>query len=117
MEKPLSPPPITEFSDQYPALSEWFRAIPPLIPRVTKISVSLDIASVAANTAARQSFTVEGISVDDSIFINSPSLPAGLEMLAGYRVTAEDTVEIPFWNTTGSPVDPGALNFVIWAFR
>lgn len=118
MEKPISPPPFTsEFRTQNPALVEWLRDIPNRVPRVTNYSVSLDVASVGANTVSRQSFTVEGIDAADSIFINSPSLNVGLEMLAGYRVTAANTIEIPFWNSTAGALNPAAATFKIWAFR
>ncbi|MCL5099117.1 MAG: hypothetical protein M1608_16590 [Candidatus Omnitrophica bacterium] len=117
MEKPISPPPVSELSKDYQSLAEWLRSIPNYVPRVTNYSVSLDIASVAANSVSRQSFTVDGIDAADSIFVNSPSLDAGLEMLAGYRVTAANTVEIPFWNSTGGAINPGAATFKIWAFR
>lgn len=118
MERPISPPPFTiDFRNDNNALVEWLRALPNHVPRVTNYSVSLDVASVGANSVSRQSFTVEGIAAADSIFINSPSLNVGLEMLAGYRVTAANTIEIPFWNSTGGAINPSAATFKIWAFR
>lgn len=118
MEKPISPPPLSiDFRRDNNNLADWLRDIPNHVPRVTNYAVSLDVASVNANTVSRQSFTVDGIDASDSIFINSPSLDAGLEMLAGYRVTADDTIEIPFWNSTGGAINPGVATFRIWAFR
>lgn len=118
MEKPISPPQFTsDFRNENPALVEWLRGIPNHIPRVTNYSASLDVAPIGANSVSRQSFTVEGIDAADSIFINSPSLNVGLEMLAGSRVTAANTIEIPFWNSTGGAINPGAATFKIWAFR
>lgn len=118
MERPISPPPFaSDFRSENPALVEWLRGIPNYVPRVTNYSVSLDVASVGANSVGRQVFTVEGIDATDSIFINSPLLNVGLEMLAGYRVTAANTIEIPFWNSTGGAINPIAATFKIWAFR
>lgn len=118
MEKPISPPPLSSgFREDNQALAEWLRDLPNRVPRVTNYSVSLDVASVNANSVSRQSFTVEGIDASDSIFINSPLLNVGVEMLAGYRVTAANTIEIPFWNSTGGAINPIAATFKIWAFR
>ena len=118
MEKPISPPTFTsEFRRDNQSLVEWLRDIPNHVPRVTNYSVTLDVSSVGANSISRQSFTVEGIDASDTILINAPSLNAGLEVLAGYRVTAANTIEIPFWNATGGAIDPGPATFKIWAFR
>lgn len=117
MERPLSPPPTEQFRDLYPHLSQWLQYIPTLIPRISKYSATLDLSSISANTVVRQTFTVPGIDVSDTIFINPPSLPAGIEMLASYRVSADDTIIIPFWNSTGGAINPAPDTFTIWAFR
>lgn len=118
MERPISPPSFgAKFRADNSTLVEWLRDLPNHVPRVTNYSVSLDIASVGANSVSRQSFTVDGIDASDSIFINSPILNVGIEMLAGYRVTAANTIEIPFWNSTAGALDPIAATFKIWAFR
>lgn len=117
MERPLSPPPTDQFRDLYPHLNQWLQYIPTLIPRISQYSATLNIASIAANFVDRQTFTVPGIDVSDKIFINPPSLPAGIEMLASYRVSADDTIIIPFWNSTGGAIDPASAIFTIWAFR
>lgn len=117
MERPLSPPPTEEFRDLYPHLSQWLQYLPTLIPRISKYSSTLVIASIAANTVTRQTFTVLGIGISDTIFINPPPLPAGIEMLASYRVSANNTIIIPFWNSTGGAINPAPSAFTIWAFR
>lgn len=117
MERPLSPPPTEQFRDLYPHLSQWLQYIPTLIPRIVNYSATFDLASIAANTVVRQTFTVLGIKASDTIMINSPSLTSGIEMLASYRVSADNTIIIPFWNSTGGAINPAPAIFNIWTFR
>ena len=100
MEIPLSPPPTDQFRDLYPALDRWLQGIPPLVPRINKYTALLDVASVGAGLVSRQTFTVPEIDVSDSILINA-ILPAGLEMLASYYVSAASTIVIPFGTPRG----------------
>jgi hypothetical protein len=116
VERPLSPPPTNTLREAYPDISQWLQGIPPLIPRINKYTASLDVASVGAGIVSRQTFTVPEIDVSDSIFIKAV-LPAGLEMLASYYVSAASTIVIPFWNTTGASINPAASIYTIWAFR
>ena len=70
-------------------------------------AISLDVASVAANTSAEQSFTVKGLRPGDFVTVNKPSLHAGL-VISTARVPAADTLAITFGNTTAAPIDPPA---------
>lgn len=118
MEKPLHAPRINrKFRDENPEVSTFLERIPDKIPRTNIYTETINPTSVAANTVERQTFTVEGIDRDDSITIENPELPSGLEMLASYRASADNTIEIPFWNTTGSPIDAGNIEIKIVAVR
>lgn len=77
-------------------------------------SQSLDVASVAANTSAEQTFTVTGLATTDVVFVNKPSLSAGL-VVGNARVSAADTLALTFGNLTGSPIDPGAETYTVVA--
>lgn len=79
-------------------------------------SQSLDVASVNANTTAEQDFTVAGLATSDIVFINKPSLSAGLG-IANVRVKATDTLSITFVNATAAPIDPAAETYKIFAIR
>lgn len=84
--------------------------------RACVISQSINVASVAANTSAEQTFTVPGLKVGDFVSVNKPSLSAGL-VIGNARVSAADTLAITFGNLTGSPIDPAAETYLIKVFR
>jgi hypothetical protein len=84
--------------------------------RYGAVSKSLDVASVAANTSAEQTFTVNGLRVGDMVFVNKPAASAGLGVV-GCRVSAVDTLAITFMNATGVAIDPAAETYLIFVFR
>lgn len=71
------------------------------------MEVTLDPASVAANTTAEQDFTVKGLTTDMMVDVNKPSLTAGVGIVNA-RVKAADTLAITFVNATASGVDPAS---------
>ena len=80
-------------------------------------SQSLDVASVAANTSAEQTFTVTGLAVGDVVLaVNKPSLTAGL-VVGNARVSAANTLALTFGNHTAGAIDPGAETYQIVAMR
>ncbi len=86
---------------------------------ITKIVVyapSLDVASVAANTTAEQTFTVTGLTTADKVFVNKPSVNAGLGIVNA-RVSAADTLAITFVNATAAAIDPAAETYAVVALR
>lgn len=86
------------------------------ITQMRVYSQSLDVASVAANTSAEQTFTVTGLTTADKVFVNKPSLSAGLGVVNA-RVSAADTLALTFMNNTGSAIDPAAETYTITAIR
>jgi len=86
------------------------------ITKIVVYSQSLDVASVAANTTAEQTFTVTGLTTADKVFVNKPSLSAGLGIVNA-RVSAADTLAITFVNATGTAIDPAAETYAIVALR
>lgn len=86
---------------------------------ITKIAVysqALDVASVAANTSAEQTFTVTGLTTGDKVFVSKPSLSAGL-VIGNARVSAADTLAITFGNLTAAAIDPASETYTIVAIR
>lgn len=76
--------------------------------------LTLDVASVAANTSAEQTFTVPGLSIDMMVFVNKGSLDAGL-VVGNARVSAKDTLALTFGNSTAGAVDPGSETYkLLW---
>ena len=115
MERALGDPPFLD-KPESPAWQKYFSKLSLIIPKSSTYETSLNPASVAANTVARQTFTVTGLTVNDIITVNPPSLTAGLNVI-GFRVSAADTVELVFWNSTGAPIDEGAGTYLIYAVR
>ena len=86
------------------------------ITNIRIYSQSLDVVSVAANTTAEQTFTVTGLSTADKVFVNKPSLSAGLGVVNA-RVSAANTLALTFSNSTGLAIDPAAETYQVVAIR
>jgi hypothetical protein len=87
--------------------------------KLTQVKVytpSLDPASIAATAVADQTFTVTGLATSDTVVVNPPALAAGVVM-SHARVTAADTLEVRFHNTTAAAVDMAAATWRIVAIR
>lgn len=80
------------------------------------VTLPLDVTSVAANTTAERTLTVPGVRVGDMVFVNKPSLSAGLGV-CNARVSAADTIAITFNNNTASGIDPASENYTILVVR
>lgn len=79
-----------------------------------KSTQSIDVGSIAANSELDVTVTVTNASTSNSAIFVSPvaDIEAGI-VIAWARVSAANTVKIRFRNTTGSPIDPAAINYVI----
>ena len=80
------------------------------------VSQELDVAAVAANTSAEQTFTVTGLLTDMQVSVSKPSLDAGLGVVNA-RVSAANTLALTFMNATGSAINPGAETYKIVGTR
>ncbi|HEY3695145.1 hypothetical protein [Phenylobacterium sp.] len=78
--------------------------------------LAVDVASVAANTTAEQTFTLRGLRSGDFVSVVKPSLNAGLGVVNA-RVSATDTIAIKFVNATGGAIDPVSETYLIFWFR
>lgn len=79
------------------------------------VGVTIDPASVAANTTAEQTFPVNGLLVGDFVVAGKPTATAGLGIV-GARVSATNTLAITFSNSTAAPIDPAAEAYrIFWA--
>lgn len=76
------------------------------------VTTSIDVASVAANTTAEQTFTIPGLRTGDFVTVSKSSLSAGLGVVNA-RVSAADTIAISFVNATASPINPAAETYLI----
>ena len=71
------------------------------------LNVTLSPASVANATSAEQTFTVNGLLVEDYVMVNKPTTQAGL-VIGGVRVSASNTLAINFGNLTAATITPTA---------
>lgn len=113
---PFRSPLVAEQNLTSEVWQRWIANLAELVRATQYLEATIDPASVAANTVVRQTFTVTGLTVQDAVAVNPPTLPAGLEILNA-RVTATDTLQVTFWNTTGAPIDAGSQTYTILAVR
>lgn len=73
---------------------------------------ALSPASVAANTVAEQTFTVNGLAVGDFVNVSKPTTQAGLGIVNA-RVSAANTLAIAFANATSSAISPTAAEIYV----
>jgi len=85
-------------------------------------TITIDVASVAANISAEQTFTAAGVLLGDMVFVNTPAigtaaLNAGLGV-TGARVTAANTIGLRFTNSTAGALDPSAaIAYTVFVVR
>jgi hypothetical protein len=82
------------------------------------VTVTLDLASIAAATTAEQTFTVPGVRLGDMVLPGTvPStINAGL-FVASARASATDQVALRVGNTTAGALDPAAATFTLFIVR
>lgn len=81
-------------------------------PLMTEISAALTPASVAANTAAEQTFTIAGLVAGGEVYVTKPTVTANL-VVAGARISAANTLAINFANNSGSAITPPAETYLV----
>lgn len=81
-------------------------------PVMETISATLSPVSVAANTSAEQSFTVNGLNAGTSVTVTKPSTTGGL-MLGNARVSAANTLSLTFGNMTAAAITPPTETYII----
>ena len=79
-------------------------------------SLTIDVASVAANTTAEQTFTVPGLATNMYVAVSKPSLNAGLGV-CNARVSAANTLALTFNNNTAGAIDPAPETYLLFWFR
>ena len=78
---------------------------------ITRDVISITPASVAANSAAEQTFTVKRLSTDESVSIVSVAAQtAGVGVLSA-RVSAANTLAVTFINPTSGALTPVSGNY------
>lgn len=75
------------------------------LSKIEKLSISLTPVSVAANTAAEQTFSVPGLQVGDFVDISPPGITPGVSPLVA-RCSALNTLAVTFVNATAGALTP-----------
>jgi hypothetical protein len=84
-----------------------------ILTHILKSSVAINIGSIAANASIIQAFTITGASIGSTVFISpNLALPDGL-VIAYARVSAANTVEVKFTNTTAAAINPASMSYHI----
>jgi len=113
VKKPLSQPPRTETLSKDVDLDRWLRQIPDLIPKITIYKPVIDLANVGANSVSSQTFTVSGVSVNDHLTVNPPSLTTGLLLSANSRAISDNTILLVLQNTTGGGINEASATYTV----
>jgi hypothetical protein len=78
---------------------------------------SLNANSVAANTAAEQTFAVTGLDASRDVVLSvscaDPTNGLGALGIGNARISADDTLALTFVNATEGAINASASNFVI----
>lgn len=84
---------------------------------VSKSTVSVDLASIAAGATAEATVTVTGAAAGDAVIANPPAtIAAGLGVVGAY-VSAANTVKLRVHNSTAGAIDEAAANWVFTLIR
>jgi hypothetical protein len=87
-----------------------------VLRQIATYSVTLAPGSVAATSVSEQAFTVNGLALNDKVFVNSPAPTAGVA-LASARVSAANTIAISWVNPTAGAHTPPTGTYLIVAIR
>jgi len=118
-EKGIAPVPriaLIKDMNQWSPWAKWFERLVEAIFKIQTFSVTVDVASVGANSEDVQTFTVTGITTKDIITVNKPSNEAGLDLVQWW-CEADNTLSLKYRNTTGSAIDPASETYLVMAVR
>lgn len=79
------------------------------------VSVTFDVASVAANTSVQQTVTVPGAKIGDIAYVANVTHTAGLQYGPCAVATADNAFAVTIQNSTAGALDPASqtLTFLI----
>jgi hypothetical protein len=103
---------LTPTANEVYACAVW-RRNPPAVGNL--FCQTLTPTACALSTVTFQTFTVVGIPVGATVWVNKPSYTAGIGIVS-VRVTALNTIQIGFANPTAVAITPPAENYIIYSF-
>lgn len=81
------------------------------------VSVTFDVASVAAATSVQQTVTVPGLKVNDFVIVANATHTAGLVYGVCVPVTVANQVSITIANVTAGALDPASQTLTLMVVR
>jgi hypothetical protein len=84
-----------------------------VIRNMIKVTMSKNLASVAANSASIETFTVAGATIGSTVHISPGTALADGLLISYARVSAPNTVEVKFMNVTAAAINHGVIAFSI----
>lgn len=95
----------------------WYNLVTKSSVKILDFDVTLNPASVAANTTAEQDFTVSGLGINDiPLSLIKPTLTAGIG-IGNIRVKAANTLSVTFINATAGAIDPASETYKLVVIR
>ena len=94
----------------------WISRVFTNYPKVQTQDITLDPVAVLANTTSEQTFTVQGLEVQDRVILNKPTHTTGL-VIGNVRVSATNTLAVTFGNLTANPIDPPSESYRVSSVR
>jgi hypothetical protein len=95
----------------------WHNIISQASVHIVDFDVVINPASIAANTTAEQTFTVNGLGVNDiPLTLIKPTATAGVGIV-GLRTSAVNTLAVTFVNATAGPIDPPSETYKLVVIR
>ncbi len=111
--KPINRPDgIREFNKLF---RRWLYKVTDLLTLTKTYSLVINPASVNASTTSEQTFTLNGIDMNDIITINKPTHTEGFGI--GNVRAAAGQVIITFFNVTGSAIDAPSETYTLKTTR
>lgn len=68
-------------------------------------------SAIPGNTTARETYTLNGLQTDMAVVVNQLTVTAGVYLI-GARVSAANTLQLDWWNSTGGSLTPTASQTV-----
>jgi len=115
IKRPVPTHPIDNSSKD--AWDRWYNLVSGSSVLLFDFDVTINPASVAANTTAEQTFTVNGLGANDiPLVVLKPSATAGVGIV-GWRNAGANTIGITFVNATAGAIDPPSESYKIVIIR
>jgi len=90
-------------------IEKWLGVLPNYIPDTQQRSVTMNIASVAANSYSSQTVAVKGLKTTNTTEVQILGLTTDLHYI-NHFVSAADTLTILFYNDTAGAIVEGNTN-------